>query len=112
MLHIVNDQHEQVYNKLRIKNNYEVPMGTVDRYIQFMENNHLTTSIPPFATDKKREVSQQQKVVMLDMGIRNYIHSMFRRRPFDYRTMFHFVVQEVHKHLPHTATLAHYKKIN
>ena len=66
-MHIINDQHQQIYNKLRIKNTYDIPLKTVDDYMHFLEDNYLLTTVKHFYSDKKREVSHKQKAMLLDM---------------------------------------------
>ncbi len=112
ILTIVNDQYWQIYNKLRIKNTYDIPLRTVDRYMHFLENNYIISTIKHFYSDKKREVSHKQKAMLLDMWIKNYLHNMFRRRSHDHRTMMYMTMQELYKNLPHEAEIMAYKKVN
>lgn len=112
ILHIINDQYGQIYNKLRIKNTYDIPLRTVDRYMHFLENNYIISTLKHFHTDKKREVSHKQRAMLLDMGIKNYLHNMFRRRNHDHRTMMYMAMQEIYKNIPQKAEILTYKKVN
>lgn len=112
IMQIINAQHEQIYNKLRIKNTYDIPLRIVDKYMRFLEDNYLITTLQHFSTDKTREVSHKQKAMMLDMGIKNYFHDMFSRNPHDYRTMIYMSLQEIYKSLAPQDTIMTYKKIN
>lgn len=80
--------------------------------MNFLENNYLITTLRHFFTDKKREVSHKQKAMLLDMGIKNYLHNMFRRRSHDHRTMMYMTLQEVYKNMPEDAEILTYKKVN
>lgn len=112
IMHIVNDQHAQIYNKLRIKNTYNIPLWSVERYMQFLEDNYIITTVKHFSSDKKREVSHKQKAMLLDLGIKNYLHNAFWRRVHDQRTMMYVTIQEIYKNLDTTSTIMTYKKIN
>lgn len=67
--------------------------------MQFLEDNYIITTIKHFHTDKKREISHKQKAMLLDMGIKNYLHNMFARRIHDQRTMLYITLQEIYKNI-------------
>ena len=73
--------------------------------MHFLENNYLIATLKHFYSDKKREVSHKQKAMLLDMGIKNYLHNMFNRRSHDHRTMMYMAMQELYKNLPSQAEI-------
>jgi len=112
IINIINDQFGQVYNKHQLKLQHNIPLRIVDTYLTFLEDNYLIASIEHRYTDKKREVSLKKKAMLLDMGIKNYLHGHFSRKLYDYRSMLYMVIQELYKTLPLDAKIYTYKKIN
>ena len=112
IINIINAQHGQVYNKHQLKQQHKIPLRIVDAYVSFLEDNYLIASIEHRYRDKKREVSLRKKAMLLDMGIKNYLHNHYARRLYDYRTMLYMVIQELYKTLPPDAKIYTYKKIN
>lgn len=54
-----------------------VSKQTVEAYIQLLEKNFVIFRLPPYATNKRREISKHKKVYFYDLGIRNAIINNF-----------------------------------
>ena len=54
---------------------------TVKKYLDAMEKSYLITRIPPFCTNKTKEIAKQPKIYFIDTGIRNAISDDFKIEP-------------------------------
>ena len=57
---------------------------TVERYIDLLEKSYVIYRIPPYFTNKKKEIIKTQKIYFYDLGIRNALLGNFT--PLDSRT--------------------------
>jgi len=46
---------------------------TIERYIDLLEKSYIVYRIPPYYTNKKKEIIKTQKIYFYDVGIRNAI---------------------------------------
>ncbi len=57
-----------------------VDVGTINAYIQILEESHIVKKIRPFAGGKRREITSAPKVFFIDNGIRNQLLNSFSRQ--------------------------------
>lgn len=81
-----------------------VDVGTINAYIEILEEGHLITKTRPFAGGKRREITSAPKVFFVDNGIRNQLLNNFSRE-LDLRTdkgplLENWVFSEIHKTIP------------
>lgn len=50
-----------------------VDAGTVNSYIEILQEGHIVRRLPPFAGGKRREITSASKVYFIDNGIRNQL---------------------------------------
>ncbi len=50
---------------------------TVERYIDLLEKSYIIYRLPPFYTNKRKEITKMQKVFFYDIGIRNAFIDQF-----------------------------------
>lgn len=67
------------YNKM--SNNIDISFQTLKKYIDAMEKSYLIKRVPPFFTNKRKELTKQPKIYFLDTGMRNIIANDFRIEP-------------------------------
>ena len=56
-----------------------IDMKTVERYIDLLEKSYIVFRLPPYFTNKKKEISKAHKIYFYDLGIRNTILNDFRK---------------------------------
>jgi len=86
-----------------------VDVGTINSYIEVLEESHVVKKILPFAGVKRREITSAPKVFFIDNGIRNHLLGNFSSE-FDLRTdkgqlLENWVFAEIYKTLPFQSTL-------
>jgi hypothetical protein len=54
-----------------------VNVGTVNAYLEILEESHIVKRVSPFAGGKRREITGAQKVFFIDNGIRNQLLNSF-----------------------------------
>jgi hypothetical protein len=57
---------------------------TVERYIDLLEKNFILFRLPPFYSNRMKEISKMQKIYFVDLGIRNALLNQFN--PLEQRT--------------------------
>lgn len=50
---------------------------TIERYIDLLEKSYIIYRLPPFYTNKRKEITKMQKVYFYDIGIRNAFLDQF-----------------------------------
>lgn len=48
-----------------------IDKNTVERYVDLLEKNFVIFRLPPFFTNKRKEISKSKKIFFYDIGIRN-----------------------------------------
>ncbi len=61
-----------------------IDKNTVERYVQLLEQSFVIFRLPPFAKNKRREISKLRKIYFWDLGIRNALIQNFN--PLSLRT--------------------------
>jgi predicted AAA+ superfamily ATPase len=55
----------------------EIDKKTIARYIDLLEKNFIIFRLPPFFTNRRKEISKLKKIYFYDVGIRNSIINNF-----------------------------------
>jgi predicted AAA+ superfamily ATPase len=81
-----------------------IDVGTLNAYIEILEESHIVKRVRPFAGGKRREIIGAPKVFFLDNGIRNQLLTSFSRQ-LSLRTdkgqlLENWVFAEIYKTLP------------
>jgi len=86
-----------------------VDVGTVNAYIEILEESHIVKRIRPFVGGKRREIIGAPKVFFIDNGIRNQLLNSFSRElslRTDRGQLFeNWVFTEIYKVLPIQSSL-------
>jgi len=61
----------------KISSNLDISFQTVKKYLDAMEKSYLIYRVPPFFTNKKKEIVKQPKLYFVDTGLRNVISKKF-----------------------------------
>ncbi|HEC92768.1 MAG TPA: ATP-binding protein, partial [Candidatus Atribacteria bacterium] len=61
----------------KISSNLNISFQTVKKYLDAMEKSYLIYRVPPFFTNKKKEIVKQPKLYFVDTGLRNVISKKF-----------------------------------
>ena len=81
-----------------------VDVGTINSYIEILEESHIVKKILPFAGGKRREITSAPKVFFVDNGIRNQLLNNFRTtfelRSDKGRLFENWAFSEIYKILP------------
>ena len=86
-----------------------VDVGTINAYIEILEESHVVKRLRPFAGGKRREITGAAKVFFIDNGIRNQLLNNFSNE-LDLRTdkgelLENWVFTEIYKTLPLQSSL-------
>ncbi len=81
----------QVINYTDISNTGNIDINTLKKYINILEKTFIIKTIPPFYTNKKKEIVKAPKIYFYDPGIRNYFIKNFTF--FDDRTDSSFLLE-------------------
>ena len=86
-----------------------VDVGTINAYIEILEEGHIVKKIPPFAGGKRREITGASKLFFIDNGIRNQLLNNFSNQ-LQLRTdkgqlLENWAFTEIHKCLPFQSSL-------
>lgn len=54
-----------------------VDSGTIDSYLEIMDESHVVTRLRPFAGGRRRELTQATKLYFVDLGLRNALRNDF-----------------------------------
>lgn len=60
-----------------ITKNIRLSFQTIKKYINAMEKSYLIARVPPFYTNKNKEITKQPKIYFIDTGLRNIITNNF-----------------------------------
>ncbi len=90
----------------------DIPIPLIKKYINFLTENCLISTLPYFFTDKKKELCHQEIIVIEDMGIKSYMTQHFWSKLHDNINMKIFVYSEITKVLPKEDICMTYQKIN
>ncbi len=67
----------QIINHTDISNTCSVDINTLKKYLNILEKTFIIKNIPPFFTNKKKEIVKAPKIYFYDPGIRNYFLKNF-----------------------------------
>lgn len=90
----------------------QLPVILIKKYIQFLKDNCIISTLPYFCTDKKRELSHQELIVIEDMGIKNYGTQNFWSQLYNLVSIKNFIYGEISKSLQEGEICMTYQKIN
>lgn len=64
-----------------ISNSIKISFQTVKKYLDAMEKSYLIYRVPPFFSNKMKEITKQPKIYFIDTGLRNVISKDFETEP-------------------------------
>lgn len=72
----------QWLNYAKLATDADIPKETLRRYVQLLDDTLLATRLPPFAARPRisRRVTQRERVLLFDVGVRNALLGLHRRR--------------------------------
>ncbi len=86
-----------------------VNVGTIDSYIDILEQSHVVRRTRPFAGGKRREITGAPKIFFIDNGIRNQLlnqlNNQLELRPDMGQLLENWVFTEIFKTLPLRSSL-------
>lgn len=86
-----------------------VNVGTINAYLEILEESHIVKKVIPFAGGKRREITSAPKVFFIDNGIRNQLLNNFSGdlslRTDKGQLLENWVFTEIHKSLPFQGSL-------
>jgi predicted AAA+ superfamily ATPase len=95
-----------------ISKDKDIPIPLIKKYINFLTENCLISTLPYFFTDKTKELSHQETIVIEDMGIKSYMTQHFWSKLHDTISIKNFVHSEIAKTIPQEDICMTYQKIN
>lgn len=63
----------------KLGQNLWIDMKTVEKYIDLLEKSYVIFRLPPFFSNKKKEINKSNKIYFYDLGVRNTILGDFRK---------------------------------
>ena len=73
-----------------------ISFQTLKKYLDAMEKSYLITRVPPFFTNRSKEITKRPKVYFVDTGLRNAVARGFPAEP-DGRLFENYVLSELKK---------------
>ncbi len=111
LLALLAGQTGNLINVAELASHCQVDSGTVNAYLEILEESHIISRVRPYAGGKRREITSAMKVFFIDNGVRNLL---VRNMAEDFTTrqdkgalLENWVFSELVKALPMTANL-HY----
>ncbi|PQP34622.1 hypothetical protein C6A37_06835 [Desulfobacteraceae bacterium SEEP-SAG9] len=109
LLFLMAGQIGNLVNLSEIASICQVDVGTINAYIEILEESHVVKKISPFAGGKRREITTAPKVYFIDNGIRNQLLNNFSTA-LDLRTdkgqlLENWVFSEIYKSLPFQSSI-------
>jgi len=74
----------QITNYSDLSTTCHIDINTLKKYLQILEETYIIKIIPPFFTNKKKEIVKAPKIYFIDAGARNYFIKDFTH--FDFRS--------------------------
>jgi predicted AAA+ superfamily ATPase len=81
----------QITNYSELCASSHIDINTLKRYLSILEETYIIKIVPPFFTNKKKEIVKAPKIYFIDLGARNYFIKDFT--PFDQRTDRNFIFE-------------------
>ena len=79
LLALLAGQIGQLINISELASICNVDVGTINSYIEILDESHIIKKIIPFAAGKRREIIKNPKVYFIDNGIRNQLIQNFEK---------------------------------
>jgi len=109
LLFLLAGQIGQLINLSELASICNINVGTVNSYIEILDQSHIIKKIPPFAGGKRLEITANPKVYFIDNGIRNQLLHNFdnawESRPDKGQLLENWVFSEILKILPFQGSL-------
>lgn len=90
-----------------------INVGTINNYIEIMEESHIVKKILPFTGGKRREIKGAQKIFFIDNGIRNTLLNNFpldiNQSPDAGGIFKNWVFSELYKNIPFLGTIRYWQ---
>ncbi len=58
-----------------------ISFSTLKKYLDALEKSYVITTVPPFYTNKLKEITKRPKLYFIDVGLRNSIIKNFNLEP-------------------------------
>lgn len=78
LIQVLAAQVGNLVNVHELSNTLNLNQATLKKYLFLLENTFVISLLPPFAQNKRKEISKMPKVYLEDMGLRNFALSDFR----------------------------------
>lgn len=109
LLFLLAGQIGQLINLSELASICNINVGTVNSYIEILDESHIIKKIPPFAGGKRLEITANPKVYFIDNGIRNQLLHNFENaweiRPDKGQLLENWAFSEILKILPFQGSL-------
>ncbi|MEN8263047.1 MAG: ATP-binding protein [Nitrospirota bacterium] len=76
-------QTGNLVNKQELSATLQTAWVTIEKYLRILEETFVIKLLPPYYTNKRKEITKMHKVYFMDTGLRNFIVRNFM--PFDVR---------------------------
>jgi uncharacterized protein len=100
-------------NIAELASHCQVDSGTVNSYLEILEESHILARIRPYAGGKRREITSAAKVFFIDNGVRNLLvrnlTENFAARGDKGALLENWIFSELMKALPMTANLQYWR---
>lgn len=113
LLPLLAGQIGNLFNGSELASICNLDVGTVNAYLEILEETHIISRTRPFAGGKRREITGSPKVFFLDNGIRNQLLNAFSE-DLELRTdkgqlLENWVFAEIQKLLPLQSAVKHWR---
>lgn len=77
LLSLLSSQIGNLLNVNELSNTLTCGRSAIERFLFILENTFIIKQVPPYYTNKRKEITKMPKIYFLDTGLRNFIQKNF-----------------------------------
>lgn len=82
LINILASQIGNLLNINELTNTLNIGRSTIEHYLFVLENTFIILLVPPYHTNKRKEITKMPKVYFMDTGLRNFSQKNFNELEF------------------------------
>lgn len=77
LISVLSSQIGNLLNINELSNTLTCGRSAIERFLFVLENTFIIKQVPPYCTNKRKEITKMPKIYFLDAGLRNFIQKNF-----------------------------------
>lgn len=82
LINILASQIGNLLNINELTNTLNIGRSTIEHYLFVLENTFIISVLPPYHTNKRKEITKMPKIYFMDTGLRNFSQKNFNELEF------------------------------